>query len=248
MSGTGPDTGSQTRALLLASGLGTRLRPLTDTVPKCLVPVAGRPMLDYWCDALEAAGISEVLINTHHLAGQVRSFIASASAARDLNIHEAFEPELLGSAGTVHANRDWMDGAGDCLIIYTDNLSTIDLAAFGAFHRSHAQPLSMALFHTSHPQQCGIATLDPDGLVTDFIEKPAHPASDLANAGLYMADAETWREIADMDVFDFGMDVLPHFVGRMQGYGFDGYHRDIGTPAALAQAERDARQLFGDRP
>jgi len=233
------------RALLLAGGLGTRLRPLTQTVPKCLIPVNGRPMLDYWCDALEDAGVEQALLNTHHLPDPVRGFIAQANTTRRLQITEAFEPELLGSAGTVTANRGWMDGAEACVVIYADNLSTIDLGDMLRFHAGHALPATMALFHTPYPSQCGIATLDDTGRITAFVEKPENPASDLANAGLYVLDADLWREIADMDAFDFGHDVLPGLVGRMQGYAFDGYHRDIGTPEALAQAQADAPALFG---
>lgn len=238
----------EVRALLLAGGLGTRLRPLTETVPKCLIPVAGRAMLDYWCDALRAAGITQALINTHHLPDAVRSYIAGVNAKGGLHLQEAYEPVLLGSAGTVRANRSFMDGADLCVIIYADNLSTIDLSDLVTFHRGHDQPLTMLLFHTPSPRQCGIATLDASGRVTAFVEKPAEPQSDLANAGLYVVDAATWREIADMDAFDFGHDVLPRFVGRMQGYAFDGYHRDIGTPEALALAEVAAPGLFGAGP
>lgn len=235
------------KGILLAGGLGTRLRPLTNTVPKCLIPVGGRPMLDYWCDALEAAGISEVLLNTHHLPDPVRSYIRTANATRALTLTETYEPDLLGSAGTVTANRDWMDGAEACVVIYADNLSTLDLTDMVTFHRRHALPMTMALFHTPYPSQCGIATLDPTGRITQFIEKPTQPASDLANAGVYVVDAGAWREIADMGAFDFGHDVLPAYVDRMQGYAFDGYHRDIGTPAALEQAEKDISDLFPER-
>jgi mannose-1-phosphate guanylyltransferase len=236
------------RAILLAGGLGTRLRPLTDSVPKCLIEVGGRPMLDYWCDALEAAGIRDVLLNTHHLPDPVRAYIAAANATRSLTLTETYEPALLGSAGTVAANRDWMNDGGVCVVIYADNLSTVDLGRMVAFHRGHDQPVTMALFHTPYPSQCGIATLDETGRVAEFVEKPAAPASDLANAGLYVLDAEAWREVAEMRAFDFGHDVLPAFVGRMQGYPIDGYHRDIGTPEALAQAERDVEGLFPVRP
>ena len=234
----------QVKALLLAGGLGTRLRPLTLTTPKCLIPVAGKPMLDYWLDALEAAGIGEALLNTHHLRPQVVDWIADANARRDVRVTEAWEPELLGSAGTVAANRAWADDADEVLVIYADNLSDIDLAAFLAFHRAHPDPMSMALFHTPYPKACGIATLDQSARIVEFIEKPQNPASDLANAGLYVLDAAAWREIADMGAFDFGFDVLPRFVGRMRGYVHPGYHRDIGTPEALAAAERDAPGLF----
>lgn len=234
-----------TRALLLAGGLGTRLRPLTDTVPKCLVPVAGRPILTYWIDALGAAGIAEALLNTHHHAGQVRDYIRQVNARGALTLTEAFEPVLLGSAGTVHANRGWADGAEAIVVIYADNLSDIDLGALVDFHRAHGDPMTMALFHAEHPETCGIAELDPEGRVTGFVEKPANPVSDLANAGIYVLDAAAWREIADMDAFDFGFDVIPRFVGRMRGYLHPGYHRDIGTPAALAAAAADAPGLFG---
>lgn len=230
---------AKTRALLLAGGLGTRLRPLTETTPKCLIPLAGRPMLDYWLDALEAAGIDAALLNTHHLRDAVKTWLDAANAGRRVQISEAYEPELLGSAGTVAANRGWADGVDTVLVIYADNLSTIDLSAFLAFHEAHDDPFTMALFHAPNPRACGIATLDGDARITAFTEKPDEPPSDLANAGLYVLDAAAWREIADMGVFDFGFDVLPRFVGRMRGFVHEGYHRDIGTPESLAQANAD---------
>lgn len=238
----------RTRVLLLAGGLGTRLRPLTDRVPKCLVPVAGRPILDYWVDALDRAGIAEALLNTHHHADQVRDWIARVNARGGVQLAEAHEPVLLGSAGTVHANRSWADGAEAVVVIYADNLSDIDLAALLAFHRGHEDPMTMALFHTGYPEKCGIAELGEGGRITAFVEKPQKPVSDLANAGLYVLDAAAWREIADMDAPDFGFDVIPRFVGRMRGYLHPGYHRDIGTPAALEAASADAPGLFAPRP
>ena len=231
------------RALLLAGGLGTRLRPLTDTVPKCLVPVGGRPILAWWLDALEAAGVGEALINTHHLPDPVRAFIAAENARRSVQLTETFEPELLGSAGTVHANRAWAEGVDEILVIYADNLSDIDLGALLAFHRGHPDPMTMALFRSEHPEKCGIAELDGAGRIVSFVEKPEKPVSNLANAGLYVLDAAAWREIADMDAFDFGFEVIPRFVGRMRGFAHPGYHRDIGTPEALAAANADAPGL-----
>lgn len=231
-----------TQALLLAGGLGTRLRPLTETTPKCLIPVAGKRILDYWIEALDRVGIEEALLNTHHHAGQVRDYIAEVNARGGVQLTETYEPELLGSAGTVHANRYW--ARGEVIVIYADNLSDLDLGDFVAVHKAHAEPMTMALFHTPYPEKCGIATLNAAGLITEFIEKPSNPASNLANAGLYVLDETAWREIADMDVFDFGFDVIPAFQGRMMGYRHNGYHRDIGTHESLAQAEADAPGLF----
>jgi mannose-1-phosphate guanylyltransferase len=235
------------KALLLAGGLGTRLRPLTDRVPKCLVPIAGKPLVDYWFDALEAAGITEMRINTHHLRDEVRAHLDRVMARRPLKISEAYEPELLGSAGTVHANRDLMDDADECLLVYADNLSNVDLTRVLAFHRAHSDPMTMMLFHTPYPEQCGIAALDESGRIVEFVEKPKRPKSDLANSGLYVLSADAYREIADRDVFDIGFDILPSFVGRMSGFVFEGYHRDMGNMAAVEQAQEDALRYFGSR-
>jgi len=235
----------RTKAILLAGGLGTRLRPITETVPKCLVPVAGRPMLDYWLDALEAAGVDDVIINTHHLRDHVVDFIAQANAVRKIQITEAWEPELLGSAGTVHANRGWADDADEIIVIYADNLSDVNLTDLLKAHRAGQKPMTMMLFHTAYPTQCGIATLDRSGQIIDFVEKPEKPASDLANAGIYVVSADTWREIADMNVFDFGFDVLGKYVGKMHGFAHKGYHRDIGNHDALEAANAEAPALFG---
>jgi mannose-1-phosphate guanylyltransferase len=232
------------KVLLLAGGLGTRLRPLTDRVPKCLVPIAGRPLLDYWLDRFAEGGIHDVLINTHHLRDVVRDYITIVNRGGRLHLTEGYEPTLLGSAGTVRANRHWVAEGETGLIVYADNLSTVNLAEMLQYHRTHADALTMALFHAPHPEQCGIAQLDSDLRIVEFVEKPTHPKSDLANAGIYAVSARAYREMADMNAFDLGFDVLPKFVGRMRGWVWNGYHRDIGTPEALNQAERDACELF----
>jgi NDP-sugar pyrophosphorylase family protein len=234
----------RTKALLLAAGVGSRMRPLTDSVPKCLIPIAGRPLLGYWFEALERAGVQDVLLNTHHLAEQVREHLNDVNRRGPLRVVEAYEPRLLGSAGTVHANRDWLVDADQCLIVYADNLSSVSLSAFLAFHASHPDPFSMMLFHALEPHRCGIAELDGDGRIVSFVEKPREPKSDLANGGLYVVSSDAYREIADMNAFDFGFDVLPRFMGRMRGWVPDCYHRDIGTLESLQAAEKEAPAVF----
>ena len=231
-------TTSRTKALLLAGGLGTRLKPLTDTVPKCLVEIGGRPLLDFWFDALAAAGVSDVLINTHHLPGPVRDFLAHKNE-QGFRAAEAYEPKLLGSAGTIAAAPGFADDADDVIVIYADNLSDVDLGSLVETHRRQAQPMTMLLFRTPRPSASGIAALDARGTVIEFVEKPAQPKSDLANAGVYVLTAAAWREIAAMNAFDIGFEVLPRFVGRMHGHLHPGYHRDIGTLDALEAARAD---------
>lgn len=233
------ESGRGVSVLVLAGGLGTRLRPLTDRLPKCLVPVGGRPLLDYWFDSFERAGLRRVVVNNHHLPDQLRAYLADKTATGRFDARESYEPVLLGSAGTVHTNRALADGASDVLIVYADNLSTVDLGALLDEHRRHGDAMTMLLFRAPVPERCGIAELDGAGRVVSFVEKPKVPKSNLANAGVYVVTAAAYREIADQKAFDFGFDVLPRFVGRMRGFEHPGYHLDIGTPEALARAEGD---------
>ncbi len=227
------------KVLLLAGGLGSRLKPLTDATPKCLIEIAGKPLLDYWFDRFATAELFDVRINNHHLPLQVRDYIQSRNEQGTFHVSEAYEPQLLGSAGTVHANKDFIAQDDLCVIVYADNLSDVDLGAMVAFHQSHDDPFTMLLFRAENPRKSGIATLDDHDRIIDFVEKPENPTSDLANAGIYVLDGKAYHEIADMNAFDLGFDVLPKFIGRMRGWEWQGYHRDIGTHASLEQAQKD---------
>ncbi len=235
--------GKRVTAIILAAGLGTRLRPLTDRITKCLVPINGRPLLDYWVDSLAAAGVVESRVNTHSHPEQVRSYLEKVNASGRLLLAESFEPTLLGSAGTITANADLADGADDVIIVYADNFSDVDLSRMLAYHRGHGDPFTMLLFRAPDPRDCGIAELGEEGRVVSFVEKPAEPKSDLANGGVYIVTARAYREIAALNAFDIGFEVLPKFVGRMRGWPREGYHLDIGTHEALAKARRDAPGL-----
>jgi histidinol-phosphate phosphatase family protein len=239
-----PASRRRVKALLLAGGLGRRLQPLTNDSPKCLVSIANRPLLDFWVDCLFEAGIEEARINTHALAEQVRSYISHVNGGGLIQLVESYEPTLLGSAGTVAANADLAANADQIVIIYADNLSDVDLRPLIAFHCIHNDPFTMTLFRAPNPQACGIAELDTQGRVVSFVEKPDHPVSNLANAGIYIVNADAYREIADLRAFDLGFDVLPRFIGRMRGWVWGGYHRDIGNHESLKLAREDMAQFF----
>ena len=232
------------KAFLLAAGLGTRLQPLTHTVPKCLVPIEGRPLLDYWLELLDRHGIAEALVNLHHLPQPVEAYLDRQPYA--VQVRTSYEPDLLGSAGTVVAHQDWVRNEEAFWVIYTDNLSTIDLARFGAFHQQHQPWLTMVLYETPVPEQCGIAEIDETGKILAFTEKPAHPHSPWANGGVYLMGSEALQWMTQearkqpSPVFDFGHDVLPHLQGKMHGFRWTGYHLDIGTWENYARARRDA--------
>ncbi|MGA1197317.1 MAG: nucleotidyltransferase family protein [Candidatus Latescibacterota bacterium] len=215
------------KVFLLAGGLGTRLRPLTDHIPKCLVPVCGRPLIDYWFDLFDGLGVNEVLVNMHHLSDLVEAhFIVHPWKDRVRLFHE---PELLGSAGTVRANRNFV-GNDDFLVCYADNLTDTNLSVIWDRHQKGDSILTMGLFHTPFPKECGIATLDKDGHIIDFVEKPQNPASNLANAGIYAVSPEIFDVIGDQpSPVDFGFDIIPKLSGRMAGVAIDGFLMDVGT-------------------
>ncbi|MDR1271803.1 MAG: nucleotidyltransferase family protein, partial [Clostridiales Family XIII bacterium] len=218
------------KAFLLAAGLGTRLRPLTYTVPKCLLLVRNKPLLAWWAELLLHHGITEVLVNTHYLPEQVSAFIDAYNAQETgLMLHAYHEDELLGSGGTVLSNEHFLGKDEDFFICYADSLTDIDLSTMFAFHKLHTGVLTMALFQTDKPEECGIAEIDDDSRIIDFVEKPDHPKSGLANAGVYIANRGLFKSTFGEGFLDFGQDVLPALVGNMYGYEVSDYLIDIGT-------------------
>lgn len=235
------------KAFLLAAGLGTRLRPLTDTVPKCLVPINGRPLLSYWMTLLARHGITDVAINTHHLPAAVQVFAATVTTPTITLFHE---PELLGSAGTIRANRDWVADGEPFLVAYADDLTNADLTALLAVHARRRPILTMGLFHTPEPTRCGIAELDgdeDDAAIVTFEEKPAQPKSNLANAGIYVTDARLIERVPE-GTADFGHHVLPSLIGEMRAHLLRGQLIDVGTWPSYERAQSAAPSLGLDGP
>jgi mannose-1-phosphate guanylyltransferase len=228
------------KAFVLAAGLGTRMGAITRTTPKCLLPVAGKPLLGRWFDLLARAGVDSVLVNTHHLPEPVRAYVASSDPP--LEVRLAHEPVLLGSAGTLHANRGFASGEDRFLVVYADNASQVDLRALSRAHRADSAA-TLGLFRVPDPHTRGIVELDAVDTVVGFIEKPERPKSNLAWAGLLIGTPELLAAIPDVTPCDLGHDVLPRLLGRMRGLEIDGYHRDVGTPESYRQACDDLEKL-----
>jgi mannose-1-phosphate guanylyltransferase len=232
------------KAFLLAAGLGTRLHPLTLSVPKCMLPVGGRPLLDYWLLLLARHGITEVLINLHHRAEDVERYLAENS--HGLAVRTFHEPTLLGSGGTLWVNRDWVVGEECFLVAYADNLTNADLSALVRAHRRERPVLTAALWRTDQPREFGIVVLDQAGTIIDFEEKPQRPRGELANAGLYVTGPEVFDYFEERIPLDIGFDVLPRLVGRMTGFVLQEYLLDIGNHERYARANRDVDRLGFD--
>ena len=230
------------KAVLLIAGLGTRLRPLTDSTPKCLLPISGVPLLGIWFDKLVAAGVSEVLINTHWLADQVTDYVEKYCPPA-LKVTVSYEQQLLGSAGTLAANREFF-GSEPFFIIYGDNLSDVNLADLYASHLKHRPVLTLSTFEAEFPERCGIAEIDHQQIIQGFVEKPQTPLSNRAAAGIYVAEPEIFDYFPQqktLSVLDLGFDVIPRLIGKMRNYSIDKLI-DIGTFENYQKANGDIRE------
>ena len=226
------------KAFLLAAGHGTRLRPLTDRIPKCLVPIRGVPMLGIWLELCLEHGINEVLINLHSHVDQVRQYLDGKSRG-GVSVRISEEATLLGSAGTLAANRDWVAEEDDFWILFADVLTTANLAHMLAFHRARGLLATLGLYQVPDPSRCGIAKLDAAGIIREFAEKPTVPQSSLAFSGLMLAAPAILDLIPSHLPADIGFQLLPQLVGRMAGYMINGYLIDIGTMENYQAAQQN---------
>ena len=222
------------RAILLAAGLGTRLRPLTDTTPKCLVPINGKPLLDIWCESLLAAGVTRLLINLHYKSEQVQQHVSKSKFAK--NVETIFEPQLLGTAGTLNANKQFFDGH-DGILLHADNYCEADIKQLINAHTNRPLrcDLTMLAFRTSTPHTCGILEVDDQKILNQMYEKSHVDHGNLANAAFYILSKNLIAELRDET--DFSNEVIPKYFGRALVVETSGTFIDIGTPESYALAQ-----------
>jgi mannose-1-phosphate guanylyltransferase len=233
------------KAFLLAAGHGTRLRPLTDTTPKCLLPVCGVPMLQIWLERCRRLGVEEVLVNLHSHAEVVRQFLHRNNTSR-VRVQVSDEPELLGSAGTIRENAHWVAGENSFWIFYADVLTDADLAEMVRFHEYRRATATIGVYRVPDPSRCGIVQLDNDGWITEFIEKPRTPVGNLAFSGIILAGRKFMDVVPAQIPADIGFDVLPKLVGCMAAYQINDYLIDIGTVENYRSAQENWRGLKSD--
>jgi len=230
------------RVLLLAGGYGTRLHPITLSIPKCLVPIGHQSLLEHWFDLMFSAGASSVLVNTHYLPGPINEVChRSPYAARIELVHEE---QLLGTAGTLRANRAHFE-SGSFWLIHADNFSRFDPQAMWEAHQSRPTGClgTMMTFMTDQPSTCGIVALSSRGVVTDFFEKVENPPSNLANGAVFLLEPEIFS-ILDQhpNASDFCAGIVPSLIGRLFTFHNAQYHRDIGSPESYRIACKDFEQ------
>ena len=233
---------NKVKALLLAAGLGTRLSPLTDNWPKCLMPIGERPLLEYWLGTLHSSGVSEVLVNLHHHSEKVQEFLNRTYFKEWVS--SVSEDTLLGTAGTLRANKEYLQVC-TILLVHADNWCQCDFADFLNYHHNQRPDhcsITMMTFESPTPETCGIVEIDDDGVVHAFHEKSNNPPGNQANGAVYLLEPEILNWILENPgISDFSTEVLPHFIGSIATWHNQGIHRDIGSLAMLKLAQSDPK-------
>jgi mannose-1-phosphate guanylyltransferase len=238
------------QALILAGGAGTRLRPLTNTVPKPVLPLAGRPHIAYVIDWLERHGVDDVVVSCGHLAEGMRAALDGTTGPR---LRFAEEPEARGTAGAIRYAEEMLDDR--FLVLNGDVLCDLDLGAQLAQHERTGARATIALYPVDDPTAYGLVRRAEDGEVREFLEKPdpAEIDTDEINAGAYVLERSVLDLIPPDANVSIEREVFPRLVGDgLYGCRLEGYWIDIGTPDRFLQAswdilERRVETVVADR-
>lgn len=231
------------KALILAAGEGTRLRPLTLDKPKPMLLIAGKPLLEHTIAWLKRHGIVQVAINLHYKPHAIIDHFGNGDRW-DIEIAYSHEDPILGTAGAAKKLEWYLEDT--FLVVYGDVLTDMDLTALIDFHRHRKAAITIALYRVPNPSACGLADVDERGRVTRFVEKPPPEQvfTDLANAGVLVSEPQILDHIPADTFYDFGHDLLPRLLQEgVAMYGWplpdSDYLIDIGTLDKYALAQRE---------
>ncbi len=229
------------KAVIMAGGEGTRLRPQTSNLPKPMLPLVGRPMMEHIVSLLRRHGVTDIVVTVAFLPNAIRSYFGDGSELGVRMVY-ATEESPLGTAGSVRNAMDELDER--FLVISGDVLTDIDLSAVIDFHAKNDALATLALCSVDNPLEFGIVITHEDGSVERFLEKPGwgQVFSDTINTGIYVLEPEIFDLIPGGRPVDFSSEVFPAALeqGRaVYGYVADGYWEDVGTTAAYLKAHHD---------
>jgi mannose-1-phosphate guanylyltransferase len=232
--------------MVMAAGLGTRLRPITWEIPKPVVPVCNRPIVTHLVRLLARHGATEVIANLHWFPDTVRSCLGDG-AALGVDLTYSYEEELLGTAGGVRNVADFLTADGDdvFLVLAGDALTDVDLGRLAAAHRANGGIATLAVKKVTDVSQYGVIVTDSDGRIQGFQEKPdpAEALSDLVNCMVYAFSPEVFDYFPAEDPVDFALDVFPAMLASdvpFYVHEIDAYWNDIGTLPEYINGNLDA--------
>lgn len=244
-------------AILLVGGLGTRLRPLTLTQPKALLPVHNRPFLSYQLDLLRAAGVKSVILASGGIIRRWEKDIRKLGS-KGMKLHFAYEPSPMGTGGAIRFAYDTLKKrntltAGPVLVFNGDVFLEFDMRSFVAFHRKRGSQATVLLNRVDDPSRFGVVSLSKEGRIHQFVEKPkSRIYGNLINAGAYILESNWIENIPAGRVISVERESFPSALKKntpMFGFPMKGYWNDIGTPQTYLQAQQDLfdKKLFRKR-
>ena len=222
------------KALLLAAGRGTRLGKITETIPKPLVKIRNKPVIDYLIQKLINLDVTHILVNTHHKNTLMENYFNSRKY--DVEISLIYEPELLGTAGTLKYNVEALCSE-DFIVMHADNYFQDDLKSLKHEHLANGlnNLLTMGTFSVSNPAKFGTVCISENNTITGYFEKDKNSPSNIANSAIYFMKPAIKKEIDNLknNENDISLNLIPKLVGKMTAFPLNGYFYDIGTPENL---------------
>lgn len=229
------------KAFVMAAGAGTRLRPLTFTIPKPMVPIVNKPVLEHTLDNLALHGITEIVMNLHHHPELIRDYFADKRFNK-FSIHYSFENKLMGTAGGVKKAEKYFD---DTFVVMSgDGLTDIDLKKAVKFHKKNKALATMVLKPVESRFEYGVTLLDKHGKIKQFIEKPlwSEVFANTVNTGIYIFEPEIFSYIPKEKFYDFGNQVWPDLLKmkkKIFGYVMNEFWTDVGNLGEYKKAIKD---------
>src|SRR4051794_6374537 len=230
------------KAVVMAGGEGTRLRPMTSSMPKPLLPVVNKPIMEHVLRLLQRHGVSETVVTVAFLASLVRNYFGDGEDL-GMTLHYATEDTPLGTAGSVKNAEDLLKD-DTFLVISGDALTDFDLTDLVKFHHDKGALVTVCLARVPDPLEFGITIVDDDGRVQRFLEKPTwgQVFSDTVNTGIYVMEPEVFEHVAAGEPVDWSSDVFPTLLEAglpIYGYVAEGYWEDVGTQESYVRAQAD---------
>ena len=234
------------KSVIMAGGLGTRLRPLTNVVPKHALPVFGKPMIEYVIESMVSGGFNDIILTTGHIYDKIVEVVGDATQYGAKAVY-SIESRPLGTAGSVKRVQAFLD---DTFVVGSgDVLADVDIKELYKFHKKKGAIATMALTEVENPTEYGIVGLDDDGKIVKFKEKPLEYEvfSNLINAGIYVLEPEALNYVPEETMFDFSKNLFPVLLekGVLYGKPIKGLWRDVGRPADLIGAHIDVGERKG---
>lgn len=231
------------KAVILAGGMGTRLRPVTGDRPKPMVPLLGKPLMEHIVSLLHDQGFTEICAAVRYRAGDIMAHFGDGSRF-GVHMQYRLEQEPLGTAGAVKNCEDFCGGE-DVLVISGDAACDFDLAALMAEHQRRNAAVTLALYRHPEPLRYGLAVTDGDNRVRGFVEKPdwSRVVTDLVNTGIYIVSPRAMAQVPEGQAFDFAKDLFPLLLRQgelLLGLPMAGYWCDVGTPVSYYRCCADA--------